>query len=156
MAYPYDLDYEAAAKAKSHKEPVLKTNRSMWKLMILNILTLSIYSIIFFIPFSFDIDKIAPKSDRSKTMNFLLAYGISLVTFNIMLDVWHYQIAARISEALEARNIDYEFGTGDFWGWFIFGSLILVGPFIYFHKLCKAMNLLCEHYNADPSVYTVE
>jgi hypothetical protein len=41
----------------------------MWKLILLNVLTLGIYSIIFFIPFSFDLDKIAPKSDRSKTMN---------------------------------------------------------------------------------------
>lgn len=39
----------------------------MWKLMILNVLTLGVYSIIFFIPFSFDIDKIAPKNDHSKT-----------------------------------------------------------------------------------------
>ena len=29
-----------------------------------------------------------------------------------------------------------------------FGSFILVGEFVYFHKLCTAMNLLCEDYNA--------
>lgn len=148
MAYKYAYDYEE----KPEKPPRLKTNRNMPKLMILNILTLGLYSILFFIPFSFDLDKIAPKRDRSKTMNFLLAYVLSLFTFAIVIDIWHYQIANRIEEALEKRNIDYEFGTGSFWGWFIFGSFILVGPFVYFHKLCKAMNLLCADYNENPVI----
>ena len=49
--------------------------------------------------------------------------------------------------ALSDREINYDFGTNDFWLWFVLGSLILVGPFIYFHKLCTAMNLLCKDYN---------
>ena len=120
--------------------------------MLLNILTLGIYSICFFIPFSFDLDKIAPKSDRSKTMNFLFAYIFSLFTFSIVLVVWHYSIARRVEEALAKRNISYDFGTSSFWGWYFFGSLILIGPFVYFHKLCKAMNLLCEDYNERPII----
>ena len=148
MAYKYAYDNEEP----KYEAPKLKTNRSMWKLMLLNVLTLSIYSIIFFIPFSFDIDRIAPKPDRSKTMNYIWAYLLSAFTFAIVLDVWYYQIAGRIEGALEKRHIDYEFGTKDFWGWFIFGSLILVGPFVYFHKLCKAMNLLCQSYNEQPMV----
>ena len=50
--YPYDID------EKKYEPPKLKTNRSMWKLIILQILTLGIYGIVFFIPFSFDLDKI--------------------------------------------------------------------------------------------------
>lgn len=147
MAYPYDLDYEAAAKAKSHKEPVLKTNRSMWKMMLLSILTFGIYLIVFFIPFSFDIDKVMPKKDGSKTFNFLLAYILGIFTGSIVMWIWYYHITDRIETALEQRGIDYSFSTGDFWGWYLIGSLILVGPFIYYHKLCKAMNLLCEDFN---------
>ena len=140
--YAYD-DYGE----KKYTPSKLKTNRQMWKLMLLNILTLGIYSIIFFIPFSYDIDKVAPRRDGRRTMNFIGAYLLSLFTFAIVMDIWHYQIASRVEDALSERSITYDFGTGDFWGWFIFGSLILVGPFIYFHKLCKAMNLLCEAYN---------
>ncbi len=151
MAYKYSYDYEE----KEYKPPKLKTDRSMWKLMILNVLTLGLYSIFFFIPFSFDLDKAAPKSDRSKTMNFLLAYVLSLFTFAIIIDVWHYYIAERINEALRVRNIDYKFGTGDFWLWFILGSFVFVGPFVYFHKLCKAMNLVCEHYNQNGDSHEV-
>ncbi len=147
MAYPYDLDYEAAAKEKAHKEPVLKTNRSMWKLMILNILTLGIYNILFFIPFSFDIDKIAPKRDGSKTFNYLFAWILAIFTLNVVVWAWFYHITQRVEEALTEHSIDYSFGMSDFWLWYLLGSFILVGPFVYFHKLCKAMNLLCEDYN---------
>ena len=148
MAYKYTYDQEG----KEYKPSKLVTNRSMWKLMILNVLTLGIYSIIFFIPFSFDIDKIAPKSDRAKTMNYVFAYLLGMLTFSVVIDIWHYQMSQRVEEALRERKIDYEFGTADFWGWFFFASLIIVGPFVYFHKLCKAMNLLCEDYNNNPVI----
>ena len=145
-SYPYD------SEEKTYKPPKLQTNRRMWKLMVLNILTLGVYSIIFFIPFSFDLDKIAPKSDHSKTMNYLLAYVLSLFTFSFVLLIWHHEIAVRVEEALKKRNIQYEFETGSFWKWYFFGFFILIGPFVYFHKLCKAMNLLCQHYNDNPTV----
>ena len=148
MAYKSIYDYEE----KEYVPPKLQTDRSMWKLMLLSILTLGIYSIVFFIPFSFDLDKIAPKSDRSKTPNYLFVHIAALFTFSIVLDFWHHEIAGRIEEALEARGISYEFNTTTFWGWFFFGSLIVIGPFIYYHRLCKAMNLLCEHYNENPTV----
>lgn len=148
MAYKYAYNYEE----EEYKPPKLITNRNVWKYMLLNILTLGIYSIIFFIPFSFDIDKIAPKRDHSKTMNYLAAYILAFFTFSIVIDIWHYQVAARVEEALSQRNIDYEFGTSDFWTWLIMGSFILIGPFVYFHKLCKAMNLLCAHYNENPTI----
>ncbi len=148
MAYKYAYDNEE----KEYIPPKLATNRSMWKLMLLNIVTLGIYSIIFFIPFSFDLDKAAPKRDHSKTLNFIFVYILGLLTFSIAIVVWHYQIAERVEEALCRRKIDYEFGTGDFWSWYVLGSLILIGPFVYFHKLCTAMNLLCEDYNNNPLV----
>lgn len=66
MAYKYDYDDER----KECKAPKLKTNRSMWKLMILNILTCGIYSIVFFIPFSFDLDRVAPRQSCSQKRPF--------------------------------------------------------------------------------------
>ncbi len=147
MAYPYDLDYEAASKERAHKEPVLQTNRQMWKLMVFSYLTCGIYTILFFIPFSFDIDKVAPKRDGGKTFNYLFAFLLALVTGNIALWVWFYHITDRVEEALANRGIDYSLSMSDFWGWYVLGSFILVGPFVYFHKLCTAMNLLCEDFN---------
>lgn len=148
MAYNYPYDrYEE----DRYRPPQLETNRSMWKLMILTILTFGLYPILFFIPFSFDLDKVAPKRDGSKTMNFLWAWLLSLFTFSLVLDIWHYGIAARVEEALEKRNINYNFSRSDFWIWFLLGTLFFIGPFIYYHKLCKAMNLLCQSYNENPT-----
>ena len=143
--YPYDEPREVV-RAK------LTTNRRMWKLEILNVLTLGIYSIIFFIPFAFDLEKIHPSRTRSKQMNYLWAYLLSLFTAHIVLVAWYFDLTKRIGEALEYRKIDYEFGTQDFWIWYLVGSLFLVGPMVYFHKMCRAMNLLCEHYNENPVI----
>ena len=148
MAYPYNVDYEE----KKYEPPKLKTDRNVWKYIILNTLTLGVYGIFFFMPLSFDIDKVAPKKDRTKTMNFLWAYVLALFTMSIVLLVWHYHIAERIEEALSKRGIVYEFGTGTFWSWYFFGSFILIGPYVYIYKLCKAMNLLCEDYNKRPDI----
>ena len=148
MAYRYPYNDEE----KAYTPPKLQTNRSMWKFMLFNALTLGVYSIFFFIPFSFDLDKVDPKRGRDKTMNYLVAYILSLFTFSLVLTFWHHHIADRVDEALSRRGIRYDFGTGDFWGWYFFGSFILVGPFVYFYKLCKAMNLLCESYNEKPTL----
>lgn len=148
MPYPYSYDYDEKVYA-----PVkLKTDRSMWKLMIFSILTLGVYTIVFFIPFSFDLDKIHPKRDGTKTMNYIWAFVLSIFTYSIVMLIWHHQIAERIEEALKHNDIDYEFEVKDFWLWYFLGSFVLVGPFVYMHKLCKAMNLLCEHYNANLTV----
>ena len=143
MPYPYSLDDEI----KQYKPTPLKADRAAWKYIVYNILTLGIYSLFFFIPFSYDIDKAAPKADRTRTMSFAFAWILSLFTFKLVVIIWHYLIAARLEEALSEREIEYGFGKSDFWLWYFVGSFFFVGPIVYMHKLCKAMNLLCADYN---------
>ena len=148
MAYKYPYDEEE----KRYTPPTLATNRSWWKLIVLNILTLGIYSIIFFIPLTFDLEKIHPSREREKMMNYLFAFILAYFTASIVLYAWMYQLASRVEDALSFRQVDYEFSTSDFWLWLVLGSLFLVGPWVYYHKLCSAMNLLCEIYNEKPQV----
>ena len=148
MAYKYSYDEQEV----KYTPPILKTTRSVLKLIVLSVLTLGLYSIFFFIPFSFDLDKVNPRRDGSKTFNYLWAFLLSLFTASIVLVFWHHEIATRVEEALYKRHIEYEFGTRSFWGWYFFGSFIIIGPFIYLHKLCQAMNLLCASYNANPTI----
>ena len=96
----------------------LKTNRGLIKYILLSIITLGIYGLVVMSSVSTDINTIASRYDGKKTMHFCLLGGIG-----------------------------YSFGAGTFWGWEILGALIAVGPFIYLHKLFKAMNLLSEDYN---------
>ena len=127
----------------------LKTNRGWLKATLLSFITLGIYGIVFFSNISTDINLIASRYDGKKTMHYcLLLFVITPITCGIGAFVWFHRISARISRELSRRGLAYRFGAGDFWGWNILGSLIGIGPIIYLHKLCKAMNLLCDDYNA--------
>ena len=128
----------------------LKTNRGLIKLILLSILTLGIYPLVLFSAISTDINIIASRYDGKKTMHYcLLVFVISWLTLGIGVFVWFHNISARIGSELRRRGISYSFGAGSFWGWCILGAFIVVGPFVYYHKLFKAMNLLSEHYNVN-------
>ena len=117
----------------------LKTNRSLLKYILLSIITLGIYAIVVMSAVSTDINTIASKYDGKKTMHFCLVLFIfSWLTLGIVPLVWSHKISARIGNELGRRGINYRFGAGTFWGWGFFGILILVGPFIYIHKLLKS------------------
>ena len=84
--------------------------------------------------------------DGKHTMHFLLVQFIfSWVTLGIVPIVWYHRISNRIGSELFARNCNYKFGAKDFWLWEVLGVLILIGPFIYTHRLLKSMNII----NAD-------
>ena len=126
----------------------LATNRSLIKYILLSIVTLGIYGIVVLSKVSTDINIIETKYDGKKTMHYCLVLFIfSWLTLGIVPLVWSSKICSRIGNALTRRGIDYSFGAGTFWGWGFFGALIVVGPFIYIHKLLKSMNLLAADYN---------
>ena len=128
----------------------LKTNRSLLRFILLSIVTLGIYSIVFFSGISENINAIASRYDGKKTMHFCLLFFLSgPITAGIAVLVWYHRISARIGSELQRRGINYSFDAGTFWIWNILGSLIVVGPFVYVHKLATAMNLLCENYNIN-------
>ena len=126
----------------------IHTKRGLLKFILLNIVTLGIYSIVFYSGISSDINIIASRYDGKKTMHFcLLLFLIAPITFGIAGIVWYHKISARIGNELSRRGIAYSFGAGSFWGWYVLGAFIAVGPFVYLHKLSTAMNLLCADYN---------
>ena len=127
----------------------LKTNRGMVKTILLSILTFGIYGLIVYSGISSDINVIASRYDGKKTMHYcLLFFIVAPLTLGIAALVWCHRLSARIGNELRRRGIAYSFGAGSFWGWNILGSAIVVGPFIYLHKLYQAMNLLSADYNA--------
>lgn len=126
----------------------LRTNRAMWKYFLFTILTLGIYDIVIKSHISTEINDIASKYDNRHTMHYCLIFFIfSWLTCGICPLVWNTRICSRMGKELARRNIDYKISGGTFWGWNIFGTIIIVGPFIFYHKFFKAMNLLCEDYN---------
>lgn len=128
----------------------LKTNRGLLKFILLTIITFGIYALVFYSSISSDINIIASRYDGKKTMHYcLLAFIVGPITFGIGYIVWAHKISNRIGGELQRRGIAYSFGADTYWLWNVLGSLIFVGPFIYLHKLAKAMNLLSENYNIN-------
>ena len=128
----------------------LKTNKGLVKYILLSLITFGIYPLVIMSSISSDINLIASRYDGKKTMHYcLLFFVFSWLTFGIAPIVWIHRLSNRIGNELSRRGIDYKFGAGTFWGWGVLGSLIFVGPFIYYHKLFKSMNLLCENYNIN-------
>ncbi len=127
----------------------LRTNRGLAKVILLTIVTLGIYSIVFFSSISDDINAIAGRYDGKKTMHYcLLFFLVGPITLGIGSIVWFHRMSARVGAELTRRGIQYGFGAGTYWGWNVLGALIVVGPFVYLHKLCRAMNQLAADYNA--------
>ena len=128
----------------------LKTNRGLLKFILLSLITFGIYGLVVMSVISSDINTIATRHDGKRTMHYCLMYFVfSWLTQGIVPIVWYHRLSARIGNELIRRKIPYSFGAGTFWGWEILGSLIVIGPFIYLHKLLRSMNLLCEDYNED-------
>ena len=127
----------------------LRTNRGLAKFFFLSLITLGIYAIVVMSHISTEINEIASKHDHRRTMHFcLLVFLINGLTLGIASLIWNHNLSDRIGNELRYRNIQYSFGAGTWWGWGIFGIMLLfIGPFIYIYKLMNAMNLLCADYN---------
>ena len=125
----------------------LRTNRGLTKYFFLSLITFGIYGIVCMSNISTEINYIA-RRDGKNTMHYCLMYFIfSWLTLGIFPLIWYNNLSNRIGCELARRPLPYEFSAGTFWGWGFFGSLIVVGPFIYIHKLMKAINTLAADYN---------
>lgn len=128
----------------------LNTRRGLLKCVLLSIVTFGIYPLVMMSGISSDINITASRYDGKKTMHYcLLTFIFSWLTLGIAPIVWYHRISARIGHELARRGIAYNFSAADYWLWSVLGSFIVVGPFIYIHKLCVAMNLINAHYNIN-------
>ena len=126
----------------------LKTNKGLAKFIFLSLITFGIYALVVMSSVSSDVNVVASRYDGKKTMHFcLLFFLVGPLTLGIAYIVWFHNISSRIGGELKRRGIAYDFGAKDYWLWNVLGSLIVVGPFIYYHKLFKATNLMNADYN---------
>ena len=128
----------------------LNTKRGLLKFILLSLVTFGIYSIVFMSSISNDVNVVCSRYDGKKTMHYcLLFFLVGPITCGIAYIVWAHKICNRIGNELKRRGIAYSFSAADYWLWNVLGSFIVVGPFIYLHKLAKATNLMNENYNAN-------
>ena len=128
----------------------LPTSRGVIKAFLLTMITFGIYGIVLYGKLADELNLVASKYDGKKTMHYcLLAFIVAPITFGIAGIVWSHKISNRIGAELNRRGIAYSFSATDFWLWNVLGSLIVVGPFVYLHKMFKAVNMMNAHYNVN-------
>ena len=126
----------------------LSTKRGLIRFLFFTVITCGIYTLFFVAGLAEDMNLLASRHDGKRTPNLLLLPFITVLTLGIGYFVYWHRFAARIREELWRRRIDYEFGPGKFWGWGVLGTLLIgIGPLIFFHKLCVAMNEMSADYN---------
>jgi len=126
----------------------LPTNRNWVAMLFLTIITLGIYGLVWWTKFTNDANTICDQHDGKHSTHYLLmVFIITGLTLGIGMIVWEHNLCKRLGNELKIRGINYEFGAGTYWLWNVLGSLIIVGPFVFMHKLTKTMNLVCENYN---------
>lgn len=126
---------------------VLPTRRGLGKMFFLGLITLGIYPMVIYSKIITELNILASRYDGKRTMTFYGMLMLAPLTLGIYAYVWFHNLCERIGDELQRRGIDYKFGPAQFWLWNILGSFILVGPFVFLHKLMKSMNLLNQDFN---------
>ena len=117
-------------------------------MIIFSILTLGIYPMVIWSRLVGEVNMVASRYDGERSMSFFGMLMLSPLTLGIHSLVWMHKLCRRIGTELQRRNINSTFGPRDFWLWNVLGMLILVGPFVFVHKLTKAMNRINTDFNS--------
>ena len=140
---------EPAPAAPAPWTPALKlpTDRGLAKFFFLSLITLGIYGIVVLSRVSTEINITASRYDGKRTMHLFAMAMLAPVTLGIYAWVWQHQFSQRVGDEARRRGMATTFGAKTFWLWGVLGSLILVGPFVYTHKLLKTFNYINASYN---------
>ena len=127
----------------------LPTKRGLGKMIFLGILTAGIYPTVIWSRMVAELNIAASRYDGERTVSYFGMLMLAPITLGIFPLVWIHNFCHRIGQELRRRRIDYKFGPRTFWLWGVLGALIIVGPFIYCHKLMQAMNRLNADFNIN-------
>ena len=127
----------------------LPVRRGLGKMIFLGILTLGIYPTVIWSRIVTELNIAASRYDGKRTMPYFAMILLTPITLGIYAFVWMHKLCRRIGDELDRRDIGYKFGPSTFWLWNILGTLIVVGPFIFVHKLMKSMNKINADFNTN-------
>lgn len=124
---------------------MIKEDRRLWKLVLLTIPTLGIYNIYFWFRFTADLNDMNREEKRIK--NYILVWFLSLITFGIYRWVWLFYLEDRLQITGERLGLTIKPGPSVVLTWRLFGSFLLIGPFVADYYVIRNMNRLAKAYN---------
>ena len=124
---------------------MIQENRRLWKLVLLTIPTFGIYNIYFWFRLTQDLNEMSHEKKRIK--NYILVCILSVFTLGIYRWVWLFYLADRMQVTGEQMGMRIRPGAGTILSWKLFGSFILMGPFVANYYLIRNMNRLASEYN---------
>lgn len=139
-------------------KPFKHTRRSSILFFLLTPFTLFIYPIVVLSHVGKDLNRLGEKKEGYVPCNaFFPMLLLGIITLGIVPLVWTLRAVNRV----KAFQADYgltkpKVSAGSFFCWMLFGSLILVGPFIAMHKFLHGLNLVERKYNELLAVQTPE
>lgn len=125
----------------------LRTDRGLLKLILLTVITFGIYGLYFTYKFAADMN-VACNGDGKHTRGLLAQILLNIITLGIYSFFWMYGVGERINTACVRAGIPSRCTGGSLLLWEIFGSLIVVGPFVAMHKMIHGLNDVCALYNS--------
>ncbi|MGN0154199.1 MAG: DUF4234 domain-containing protein [Lachnospiraceae bacterium] len=126
---------------------MMKEDRRLWKLVLLTIPTFGIYNIYFWFQFTRDLNEMNREDKRIK--NYILVWFLSLITLGIYRWVWLFYLEDRIQITGERMGMRIKPGPGTVLSWKLFGSFILIGPFVADYYIIRNMNRISKEYNKN-------
>lgn len=126
---------------------MIKENRRLWKLVLLTIPTFGIYNIVFWFQLTRDLNDM--NREEKKLKNYIVVLLLSILTLGIYRWVWFFYVADRIQTTGEDMGMKIKPGPGTTLFWMLFGSFILIGPFVADYFVIRNMNRIAKEYNQN-------
>ena len=114
---------------------------SLWKMILLSILTLGIYPLVIWCKISMEINVVASRYDGEWTMHYLCMGLLAPITLMIYPFVWIHGLCNRTGDELVRRKISYKFTAATFWLWNLLYPLLGAGITVALFFLLPTLNL---------------
>jgi len=124
---------------------MIQENRRLWKLLLFTIPTLGIYNIVFWYRFTQDLNEM--NKEEKKLKNYILVLFLSLITLGIYRWVWFFYLADRVQTTGAELGIRIKPGPSITLIWKLFGTFVIIGPFVANFLVIHNMNKVAKQYN---------
>lgn len=117
------------------------TKRSGVAFVLLGVVTLGIYPVVVLSRVRKEVTRLLDGKGVDAQLRFVWAYLLGFLTLGIAPLIWICRMANKIQmAALEKRITSPRLSGGYMFAWSYVGALILIGPFIAYHRFFKLLN----------------